>query len=191
LTQLANQGEKAANIAPDDTTFQIKTTPNPSNLLAQYVHVHLNSSSIASPSSAANAEPCVVMSTEPADDEPAVPVQPADNLSRQLCRQWLKHKYLGSGSICLDVSEGVGACGRMHRVPANIGHLYSDYSFKGLSKVQRKSIMDAVRQEQSHMVSGLPYNEDFRTGEDNSELSTKKRSIDDGHSGGSFRKKNK
>ena len=57
------------------------------------------------------------------------------NISKQLCRQWLKHEVLHLGSPC---AEG-DMCPRLHDLSfvKGPGQLFSDYSFKGLSKQQR------------------------------------------------------
>ena len=70
-----------------------------------------------------------------------------DNLSRQLCRQWLKFRYLKVGQACGE------SCKRCHILPASLGQMYSDYAFKGLSKVQRKTIFDAVEKERQTPAS--------------------------------------
>jgi hypothetical protein len=69
-------------------------------------------------------------------DAPAV----NHNVAKQICRTWLKHKYLGVGKPCL-----VTMCPRKHDIDfANPERLYSDYSFKGLSLVQRKKILKSL-----------------------------------------------
>jgi hypothetical protein len=105
-------------------------------------------------------------------NEPS-PAGAGDNLSRQLCRQWLKYKYLSIGACCPDGVDGKGLCGRQHTIPSNTGHLYSDYSFKGLSKLQRKSILDAIRLEQS----GHP--ENINMDQDVTDLPDRKRAAHD------------
>jgi hypothetical protein len=60
----------------------------------------------------------------------------ADNLSRQICRLWLKHTYLGLGKACPS-----DPCMRCHELPSNAKLLYKDNSFKGLGKAHRKTIL--------------------------------------------------
>lgn len=62
---------------------------------------------------------------------------------RQMCRAWLKHHYLKIGSACKDGD----ACLRKHAVTCKPELLYKDYSFKGLSPKQRKSIMEQIKAE--------------------------------------------
>lgn len=62
---------------------------------------------------------------------------------RQMCRAWLKHTYLQIGNPCKDGE----ACLRKHGVTCKPEHLYKDYSFKGLSAKQRKTIMDKLKAE--------------------------------------------
>jgi len=63
------------------------------------------------------------------------------NLARQICRNWLKHHYLGLGKPCNDSS-----CKRKHEIiEKNPERLYKDYSFKGLTPKQRKVIINAVK----------------------------------------------
>lgn len=62
---------------------------------------------------------------------------------RQMCRAWLKHTYLNIGNPCKDGE----ACLRKHGVTCKPEHLYKDYSFKGLSAKQRKTIMDKLKAE--------------------------------------------
>lgn len=64
---------------------------------------------------------------------------------RQMCRAWLKHHYLKIGSPCKDGD----ACLRKHAVTCKPELLYKDYSFKGLSPKQRKSIMEQIKAENS------------------------------------------
>ena len=61
-----------------------------------------------------------------------------DSLTKQICRKWLKHTFLGLGTEC---SEGSDACPRKHDLPPNLNLLYKDYSFKGLTSQQRKKII--------------------------------------------------
>ena len=65
-----------------------------------------------------------------------------DYLARQICRSWLKHTYLGLGSACGDKS-----CGRSHKPPAVVAHMYKDFSFKGLSKENRAKIITKMEAE--------------------------------------------
>lgn len=65
-----------------------------------------------------------------------------DGISRQLCRAWLKHKYLGLGEACVDTE-----CKRKHLIDCAAGKLYKDYSFKGLNPKQRKLITSMVEKE--------------------------------------------
>lgn len=58
-----------------------------------------------------------------------------EKMAKQVCRQWLKNHFLGSGEAC------DSSCGRAHSTPANPNLLYKDYSFKGLSKDMRTRIM--------------------------------------------------
>jgi len=62
---------------------------------------------------------------------------------RQMCRAWLKHHYLKIGSSCKDGD----ACLRKHAVTCKPELLYKDYSFKGLSPKQRKTIMEQIKAE--------------------------------------------
>ena len=61
-------------------------------------------------------------------------------MSRQICRLWLKHNFLGLGGACPSGASSV-ACTRKHEIPSNVNLLYKDYSFKGLSAAQRKTII--------------------------------------------------
>ncbi len=63
-------------------------------------------------------------------------------MSNQLCRTWLKHKYLNLGNACK-------GCERMHSLPENLGHIWNDFSFKGLSAPQRASILKQAESERS------------------------------------------
>ena len=65
-----------------------------------------------------------------------------DNLALQICRAWLKRHYLGLGQEC----DGL-KCGRSHKAPQNIGKMYTDYSFKGLSKENRAKIITKMEEE--------------------------------------------
>jgi hypothetical protein len=67
----------------------------------------------------------------------------ADNLGRQLCRQWLKFAYLGLGEKCNEAT-----CQRKHEIIGNPMRLYKDYSFKGLTTAQRNSIIETVKKQQ-------------------------------------------
>ena len=70
-----------------------------------------------------------------------------DGLTRQICRKWLKHTFLGLGTEC---SEGSGACPRKHDLPTNLNLLYKDYSFKGLTTQQRKKIISKAKEVGDH-----------------------------------------
>jgi hypothetical protein len=64
---------------------------------------------------------------------------------RQICRAWLKHTYLSLGQPCTNAApEG---CPRKHAITCSPEALYKDYSFKGLSKGQKKSIFARVSAE--------------------------------------------
>lgn len=74
--------------------------------------------------------------------------QQNDNINRQICRIWLKHKYLGSSISC---DEQV--CKRKHKIDINtdnLGRLYKDYSFKGLTQGQRQKIINQIKNENSN-----------------------------------------
>jgi hypothetical protein len=59
------------------------------------------------------------------------------SLLKQICRAWLKNTYLGIGAAC-----STAVCSRKHSLAGmSTGQLYSDFSFKGLSKDQRKRII--------------------------------------------------
>ncbi|KAJ1432513.1 hypothetical protein B484DRAFT_447776 [Ochromonadaceae sp. CCMP2298] len=60
---------------------------------------------------------------------------------RQICRAWLKHHYLSLGQPC------PGDCLRKHAITCRPEALYKDYSFKGLSANQKKSIFAKVSAE--------------------------------------------
>ena len=61
--------------------------------------------------------------------------------TRQICRAWLKNNFLQLGQPCKNAS-----CERRHVIESrSIGSLYKDYSFKGLSAVQRASIISQVQ----------------------------------------------
>ena len=61
--------------------------------------------------------------------------------TRQICRAWLKNNFLQLGQPCKNAS-----CERRHVIESrSIGSLYKDYSFKGLSAVQRASIVSQVQ----------------------------------------------
>eukprot|EP01038_Epipyxis_sp_PR26KG_P009437 gene9437-12717_t len=65
----------------------------------------------------------------------------SSDLSKQLCRSWLKKEYLQIGQGCNNLS-----CGRKHIITEkNPERLYKDYSFKGLSSKQRSQILDKLR----------------------------------------------
>lgn len=66
-----------------------------------------------------------------------------EKMGKQVCRQWLKHHFLGSGEAC------DSSCGRAHATPTNPNLLYKDYSFKGLSKDMRTRIMAKLVGEKS------------------------------------------
>ena len=74
--------------------------------------------------------------------------KPVANLSRQICRAWLKSHYLGLGQPC----DGVSCGGRSHSGPAVIAHMYKDYSFKGLSKENRAKIIKVMEAERSSLT---------------------------------------
>ena len=70
-------------------------------------------------------------------------------MSRQVCRYWLKHKYLGLGKPC-NGEMSSSDCKRKHELPSNIKLLYKDYSFMSLRAVQRKIILaKAVGEEEA------------------------------------------
>ena len=81
--------------------------------------------------------------------EPEAPELPApeaapkeSNLARQICRQWLKARYLSHPVPC------DGTCGRLHSAPpGNLNKLYKDYSFKGLPKNDRNKIIAQMQAE--------------------------------------------
>ncbi len=77
----------------------------------------------------------IEISTEDIEPMELPCAQRAKNISKQLCRQWLKHEVLHLGSPC---AEG-DMCPRLHDLSfvKGPGQLFSDYSFKGLSKQQR------------------------------------------------------
>ena len=64
----------------------------------------------------------------------------ADVCSKQICRSWLKHKFLKLGSPCPP------SCMRKHEITCRPEHLYKDYSFKGLSAKQRKDILFQLKE---------------------------------------------
>ena len=82
-------------------------------------------------------------------DENLEAAQVVGNLSRQICRAWLKSHYLGLGQPC----DGVSCGGRSHSGPAVIAHMYKDYSFKGLSKENRAKIIKVMEAERSSLTS--------------------------------------
>ena len=87
-------------------------------------------------------------SSRGAGGAPSEAPEKRDNLALQICRAWLKRHYLGLGPEC----DGF-KCGRSHKAPQNIGKMYTDYSFKGLSKENRAKIITKMEREQT--ASGL------------------------------------
>ena len=70
-----------------------------------------------------------------------VNIDKGNGVQRQICRAWLKNTYLQLGSPCNNVS-----CDRRHLIESkSLGSLYKDYSFKGLTTVQRNTITNQVR----------------------------------------------
>lgn len=67
-------------------------------------------------------------------------VEKKDNLSKQLCRHWLKHTYLDIGAPCVDPD-----CKRKHSIPENINSMYSDYAFKSLNPNHKKRILAMLK----------------------------------------------
>lgn len=65
------------------------------------------------------------------------------SMAKQICRQWLKNHYLSLSQPC------DGACGRAHAAPANVMHIYKDYSFKGLPKKDREKIIVQMQKEKA------------------------------------------
>lgn len=64
-----------------------------------------------------------------------------DHLSGQVCRIWLKHRYLGIGASCDNL------CQRKHLVTGKPESLYQDFAFKGLRKNHQHTILRAIRDE--------------------------------------------
>lgn len=83
-------------------------------------------------------------SSRGAGGAPSEAPEKRDNLALQICRAWLKRHYLGLGQEC----DGL-KCGRSHKAPQNIGKMYTDYSFKGLSKENRAKIITKMEREQA------------------------------------------
>jgi hypothetical protein len=68
-------------------------------------------------------------------------VERESGATRQICRAWLKNTFLQLGQPCKNAS-----CERRHLIESrSIGSLYKDYSFKGLTAVQRSSIISQVQ----------------------------------------------
>ena len=68
-------------------------------------------------------------------------VERESGATRQICRAWLKNTFLQLGQPCKNAS-----CERRHLIESRgIGSLYKDYSFKGLTAVQRSSIISQVQ----------------------------------------------
>jgi hypothetical protein len=63
----------------------------------------------------------------------------AEVCGRQICRSWLKFKFLKLGGPCPDT------CMRKHEITCKPEQLYKDYSFKGLSAKQRKDILQQLK----------------------------------------------
>ena len=86
-----------------------------------------------------NAEQTTIASSS--ERSPPDNIERENGVARQICRAWLKNTYLQLGSPCKNVS-----CDRRHLIEStSIGSLYKDYSFKGLSTVQRNSIISQVQ----------------------------------------------
>lgn len=66
-------------------------------------------------------------------------------ISNQVCRAWLKFKYLGKGDPCK-----VQNCPRRHMIKGNPEALYKDYAFKGMNINHRKAIISAIKQEREN-----------------------------------------